>query len=97
MSEVSEVSEVSRCRTLTRLTATDTSHRIDCLNWSYACQSVSRQCRSGVGVCRLKLVSEVSIVSKCQLTLVSKCRAGAQSPAWLVTKYEYSLVVTLVS
>ena len=51
---------------------------MNCLNWSCACRSVSRQCRSGVGVCRLTLVSDMSIVSKCQLTLVSKCRARAQ-------------------
>ena len=45
------------------------------------------ECRGSVGVvsewCRLTLVSDVSIVSKCQLTLVSTCRAGAQALARL--------------
>jgi len=49
---------------LTRLTQLTRPTHINCLNWSYACRSVSRQCRSGVGVYRLTLVSDVSIVSK---------------------------------
>ena len=49
---------------MTRLTQLTRPTHINCLNWSYACRSVSRQCRSGVGVYRLTLVSDVSIVSK---------------------------------
>jgi hypothetical protein len=80
------------CRILTRLTPIDTHHAYEVSRLALApgcvevVSRVSRRCRGGVeevsrrsvGMCRLTLVSSVSIVSKCQLTPVSRCRAGPQ-------------------